>query len=155
MARASERILWLQSDATGQQVRAPFTLDGRTVDRRGYYELCWILRDTRVPAAVGDVVFDVRTMEALWEVQRVLHLVGVDQPIVVHSGYRTPATNAAVEGAHYSFHLSARAVDFHVPGVSMEYAWAVSASRAVVGGIGYYPGSHVHIDSGPRRYWRG
>ncbi len=147
------RTLWLYNAITKESVNVPFTIDGRSVYRPGYDAICGILRDTHVPAARGDVPIDIRTVEALYETQQVLLLAGVRQPIVVHSGYRTIGTNEAVGGAPASYHMLAKAVDFSVPDVSMEYVWKVCNSRPITGGLGYYPGSHVHIDSGPRRYW--
>ena len=41
------------------------------------------------------------------------------KPIVVHSGYRSPAVNTAVKGAASSQHCKGEAVDFHVPGFSV------------------------------------
>jgi len=38
------------------------------------------------------------------------------RPIIVHSGYRSPAVNAAVGGARKSDHMTGQAVDFHVEG---------------------------------------
>lgn len=147
------RELWLQNAITGQSVQSPFTIDGRSIYRPGYYAICDILRDTHVPASQGDVLIDIRTIEALYEVQQVLLLSGIREPIVVHSGYRTAGTNEAVGGAPASYHMRAQAVDFSVPGVSMEYVLDVCNSRKISGGLGYYPGSHIHIDCGPRRYW--
>jgi uncharacterized protein YcbK (DUF882 family) len=149
---STERVLWLYNARTGESVAAPFTLDGKWIYKPGYYEICRILRDTHVPLSIGDVQFDVRAIEALYEVQEVLALVGVRRPISVYSGYRTQQTNASVEGAVYSYHMRAAAVDFGVEGVSMAYLWEVCSSRPIAGGIGYYA-DHIHVDSGPRRYW--
>ncbi len=40
------------------------------------------------------------------------------KPVVVTSGYRSPAVNAAVGGARNSAHMSGLAADIHVPGMS-------------------------------------
>jgi len=151
---SDERVLWLHNAQTGESVSAPFTLDGKWIYKPGYYQICRILRDTNVPLSIGDVQFDVRAIQALYEVQQVLAVVGVHRPIEVYSGYRTQWTNASVEGAVYSYHTRAAAVDFGVDGVSMAYLWSVCNSRPIAGGIGYYA-SHIHVDSGPRRYWSG
>jgi uncharacterized protein YcbK (DUF882 family) len=149
------RELWLRNALTGEDLRAPFTIDGRTVYTPGYYALCRILRDTHVPLSEGDVLIDIRTIEGLFETQQVLLLAGIRSPIDVYSGYRTPQTNAAVEGAHYSYHMRAQAVDFSVPGVELGYVWRVCNSRPITGGLGFYRGSHIHVDCGPKRYWEG
>lgn len=41
------------------------------------------------------------------------------RPIAVHSGYRSPAVNAAVGGSKTSQHMKAEAADFHVDGVPL------------------------------------
>jgi hypothetical protein len=45
------------------------------------------------------------------------------RPILVHSGYRSPAVNAAIGGAKTSQHMKGEAADFHVDGVSLEDVW--------------------------------
>ncbi len=101
------------------------------------------------------VRFDVVTIEVMWEVQRLLAARGVRSPLVVTSGYRCAQTNANVEGAaRNSQHLYAKAVDMYVPGVPMRDLFAACWSRGLSGGMGYYD-SHVHLDSGTRRWWVG
>ena len=41
------------------------------------------------------------------------------RPVHVHSGYRSPAVNAAVGGSKTSQHMRAEAADFHVEGVAL------------------------------------
>lgn len=41
------------------------------------------------------------------------------RPVAVHSGYRSPAVNAAVGGSKTSQHMLAEAADFHVDGVGL------------------------------------
>lgn len=158
------RVLWLQRLGYNESVRAPFTIDGRTIYQPGYDALCWILRDHQVVASAGYVRFDIVTIEVAWEVQEILRSVGINQPLVVHSGFRTQQTNAHTEGAaRFSQHLNARAMDFHVPGVSVADVWRLCYSRRLAGGIGYYPrgtGANadegwVHVDDANRRYWVG
>jgi len=153
---SSAYVLWLERMGTGERIAAPFTLDGKAVYMPGYAALCAILRDEHVPPSEGDVQIAVATLEALWSVQRYLARGGVSQPIVVHSGYRTPQTNARTEGAaKESYHMFGKAVDFHVPGVDMAYLANVGWACPISGGIGYYPGGWVHLDTGPKRYWQG
>ena len=83
------------------------------------------------------------------------HSVGLS-PIVVHSGYRTPQTNAAIEGAaRNSLHMWGMAADFHIPGVSIDDLWQECWSCPMSGGVGYYPSGWVHMDVGPNRRWNG
>ena len=80
-------------------------------------------------------------------------------PVVITSGYRTAAHNAAVGGSKSSQHLLGRAADLWVEGTTVEavaaYAESLLPGR---GGIGRYPkdAKHptrttgwVHIDTRP------
>ncbi len=152
---ASRRILWLRREGYQDEVVAPFCIDGRHVYDPGYREICWIMRDHNVPMTQGYVQFDIVEIEALWEVQETLALQGIRGPLVITSGYRTLQTNQATEGAaRNSQHLYAKAADMYVDGVSMRDLFDVCWSRSISGGIGYYD-SHVHLDSGTRRWWVG
>ena len=150
-----KRVLWLRHSGTSDEIDAPFCLDGKTVYDPGYRMICWLMRDRHVPAVEGYVQVDIFEIEALWEVQQALLLHGIREPLVITSGYRTPQTNEATEGAaRNSMHLYAKAADMYVPGVSMRDLFDACWSRAVSGGIGYYD-DHVHLDSGTRRSWVG
>ena len=146
------RALWLRYD-DGQEVNAYFTVDGHSIYRPGYDELCWLLRDRHVPWREGYVDIDIVEIEVLWEVQQTLFMRGVREPFVVSSGYRTPQTNATIEGAvRNSQHCYGRAVDMWVPGMSMRDLFNACWARERAGGVGYYD-DHIHLDSGARRWW--
>jgi|ERR1700694_212588 len=154
--KPSHYTLWLQRMQTGETVSAPFSLDGKSLYWPGYAKLCAVLRDEHVSPHLGYVQMSVRTIEALWAVQRYLLRAGVNEPIMVHSGYRTAQTNAQTEGAaRMSLHMWGKAVDFHVDAVSIADLAGVCLACPIRGGVGYYPGGWVHLDSGPRRYWEG
>lgn len=85
------------------------------------------------------------------------------KPMIITSGYRTPAHNKACGGAAYSQHLYGRAADFKIAGVGPDtvaaYAETLLPDR---GGIGVYPpkagraGGWVHIDTrASKSRWRG
>lgn len=67
------------------------------------------------------------------------------RPVVITSGYRTAAHNAAVGGSKSSQHLLGRAADFYVQGVPVAtvaaYAETLLPGR---GGIGRYPKDAKH-----------
>ena len=148
--------LWLQRSDTGEQIIQPFTLDSKSVYNPGYYRLCSALRDNHVAPSQGNVYISIRLIETLWAVQQVLAQQGVRAPIVVHSGYRTPETNARTEGAAYnSLHMYGMAVDFDVPGVGIGDLADICWSCPGAGGVGSYAGGWVHLDTGSHRFWEG
>ena len=80
------------------------------------------------------------------------------RPILVTSGYRTRATNEwlrsqGIGAARDSFHLRGRAVDIKLSGVPLARV-AAFGSVLGLGGVGLY-GAFVHLDTGPKRIWRG
>lgn len=81
-----------------------------------------------------------------------------DSEIDVISGYRTPQTNAMLAArshgvARHSLHMDAMALDFRVPGRTLEEVHRVAVAMRG-GGVGYYPRSDfVHVDIGRVRYW--
>jgi len=151
-----KRELWIARLDSDEQTFAPFSVDGRSLYLPGYFALCKVLRDKHVSWRVGAKYIDVRLIQALWEVQGYFWRRGVHQPIVVHSGYRSPQTNAATEGAvRNSLHMWGMAADFHIPGISIDELWQVCAACPLSGGVGYYPSGWVHLDVGERRYWAG
>jgi uncharacterized protein YcbK (DUF882 family) len=140
-AQVSQYVLWLERMDTGEQVADAFSLDGRSVYNPGYYRLCEALRDNHVVPAEGDVYISITLIEILWGVQQALFAQGVRQPIVVHSGYRTPETNARTEGAATnSLHMYGRAVDFDVPGIDISDLADLCWSCPRTGGVGSYAG---------------
>lgn len=98
---------------------------------------------------------DLRVIEIL---NRVRTQVGGDKEIVVQSAYRSPEYHNYLikhnrRAARHSFHVSAQAIDFHIPGVSLR-SLRQAALRIGDGGVGYYPRRRfLHVDCGPSRYW--
>lgn len=115
-------------------------------------EIDFILRDFR-----RNVVRPMHPglLDLVGAIRRKLHS---DAEIGVISGYRTPQTNAMLAArsdgvAHHSLHMDGMALDWRVPGRTLEELHrAALAIRG--GGVGYYPASNfVHTDVGRIRYW--
>ncbi|PTX52491.1 uncharacterized protein YcbK (DUF882 family) [Gemmobacter caeni] len=116
----------------------------------------WFMRDWR-ESEMKQV--DVRLLWALAAIRQAAMKDGHDGEVRFLSGYRSRKTNDLLRRLGYgaaedSLHISARANDFSLPGVPM---WQVAeyARWLEVGGVGHYPGSFVHIDSGQIRHWEG
>jgi hypothetical protein len=124
-----------------------FTLDelvlSQTAARNGI--------DNTPPA---DVVRNLRRLAAALEDVRTL--LG-DVPILISSGYRSPALNKAVGGAKNSAHMVGLAADFTAPGFGtvMQVARAIATSEMPYDQVIHEFGTWVHMslavdDSEPR-----
>jgi uncharacterized protein YcbK (DUF882 family) len=101
-------------------------------------------------SAIRPRPFDAEAIGILWGVSTAARLPG---PLVVRSGYRTPAINAAVNGAGDSQHLRASALDVEVSAVRMPAVAGIALALGR-GGVGMYPSrGFLHLDSGPVRRW--
>ena len=69
-----------------------------------------------------------------------------DQPIVINSGYRSPALNAAIKGSKTSAHMKGLAADLIVPshGTVLQTAKAIAASGLPFDQL-IYEMSWIHI----------
>jgi uncharacterized protein YcbK (DUF882 family) len=140
------RRVQLRHAHTGARFSGPYH-DGRTHDLAAMADLSLVLADSRTGAVRP---FDPRAIDVLWEVGQ---KAGAAGEFLIFSGYRTPETNALVDGAGDSQHLRAAALDVHVPAERME-GFVDTALRLGLGGVGIYAGrGFVHLDSGPVRRW--
>ena len=107
----------------------------------------------------SDPIFIDDELVTLLEVLR-LHF---GRPVVVTSGFRTAAHNAAVGGARFSQHCYGRAADIRVQGIPVEQLAAYAETCLPgTGGIGRYPPragravGWVHVDTRPAKSrWTG
>lgn len=84
----------------------------------------------------------------------------IGKPIHINSGYRSPAQNAACDGASQSKHMLGQAADIHVLGMtpnqvknSIEYL--ISIGKMKQGGLGFYS-TWIHYDvRGTKARWNG
>lgn len=86
----------------------------------------------------------------------ILHWKYCKDEIRIFSGYRSPQTNAQIEGAaKNSQHMQGRALDIHLPNMDND-AVAQSFQEILKGGVGMYPNKHfTHLDLGNLRRWVG
>jgi uncharacterized protein YcbK (DUF882 family) len=146
-----ERSLVFYNIHTGEHLTATYWSQGRYVpDAMG--DIDHLLRDYRT----GEVkTIDRGLYDLLYRVSSVLNS---SQPFHVISGYRSPATNAALaEKSHRvssrSLHMEGMAIDVYLPDRSLAELHHVALSLRA-GGVGYYPESNfVHIDVGRVRTW--
>lgn len=149
--RVGRDRLWLKR-GTGAEVEARFR-DGSGFDAAQVLLLSWFMRDV----VDGDraVWIEPRLFDLVAAVQASMSEVhGAALPLVLMSGYRTPAHNAVLEGAaRNSMHLYGYAADLRAPGYSPR-AIGLAASFFARGGIGLYDG-FTHLDVWKVRSWVG
>ena len=116
-------------------------------------------------AAINNVMRDHRSGEVhaidprlLDQLHNLNALVEASAPFQIISGYRSPATNAALhEGssgvATRSLHMDGRAIDIRIRGVDLPRLRDAALGMSA-GGVGYYEASDfIHIDTGRVRRW--
>jgi uncharacterized protein YcbK (DUF882 family) len=150
VANGDTRTIVLSSDHTNESGSFTYMVDG-VYDQATLDKLNWFLRDWRLnePTKMDPKLFDI-----VWEVYRES---GSKAPIDVLSGYRSPQTNAMLrlrsrQVAKYSQHMEGKAMDARFQDVDTATIRDI-AMRMQAGGVGFYPGAWVHVDSGDVRYW--
>lgn len=116
-------------------------------------------------AAINHVMRDHRSGEVheidprlLDQLHALKGLVEASAPYQIISGYRSPATNAALHAnsngvATRSLHMQGRAIDIRVAGVALTRLRDAALGMSA-GGVGYYEASDfIHIDTGRVRRW--
>lgn len=151
MAMPRVRSLSIRSLHTDEQLTATFFRNGR-YDPVALDEIDFLLRDWRS----GEVH---RIDRNLLDILCLLHgRAGGTEPFHLISGYRSPATNAALAAAsngvaRRSLHLQGMAADIRLPGCDLATLHRTAVSLEA-GGVGLYTRSDfVHVDTGRVRYW--
>ncbi len=151
LALAETRSLSFVHLHTGERLDVTYWTDGAYMPDE-LTAVDQLLRDFRS----GDVKpIDLRLLDRLHRLRRDMRS---SMPFEVISGYRTPATNAALRRksravAKNSYHMRGMAIDVRLPGRGItQLRHAALLQRA--GGVGYYPdSSFIHLDVGPLRRW--
>jgi uncharacterized protein YcbK (DUF882 family) len=152
--RGAERVLSFFNLHTGERLQAAYCCEG-VYQTEALGKINHILRDFRRNEIKA---IDVKLLDLLHELGGVL---GTGKPFHVISGYRSPATNAALQSqggartgvATQSLHMVGKAIDIRIPGVRLDRLRSAARSLGL-GGVGYYPASDfVHVDTGRVREW--
>jgi uncharacterized protein YcbK (DUF882 family) len=150
IANGDTRAISLQHTHRDDAITVTFKRNGR-YDEDGLKKLNYFLRDWRNDEQTR---MDPQLFDILWEVSRE---VDTKEAIRIVSSYRSPATNSMLRRrsrgvAKFSQHMLGKAIDFNIPGVAVEDLRA-AGMRLQRGGVGFYPGSFVHVDVGSVRHW--
>ncbi|MGN6749675.1 MAG: DUF882 domain-containing protein [Xanthobacteraceae bacterium] len=153
VAEGDTRSITMHHLHTGEDITITYKHNGR-YDEAALEKLNWFLRDWRRGEQTR---MDPHLIDLVWEVQREAD---GKEPIQVVCGYRAPQTNAMLRRrsggvARFSQHMLGHALDFYIPGVSLEHLREVGL-RLQRGGVGFYPTSgspFVHMDTGGVRMW--
>ncbi|TFW33100.1 YcbK family protein [Massilia horti] len=154
------RTLALVRPQSGEKTKVLYWKDGEIIDS-AYQELCHILRDVNGKATMP---IDPKLLETLWGTQAFIGRYGLDQPLEILSGYRTPASNkrlieSGVPAARQSLHMSGKAADIRIASLNQEVLGGLVQSFRK-GGVGFYyrsgpKGGWIHTDTGLNRTWKG
>ena len=147
------RRIRMYSGRTGEGMDTIYWIEGEYIPEV-LKEINHFMRDWRS----GDTIkIDPRNMDIIAATHRLLD---VNEPYMLLSGYRSPATNALLRSqsggvAKNSLHMKGQAADLRLQSRSVgQMARAAKACSA--GGVGTYSRSDfVHMDCGPVRTWGG
>ena len=147
---AETRTLRMYYTHSKESATITFKKNGRYI-KSGLRKANRFLRDWRRKEPFR---MDPELLDLVWEVYQKS---GSRSLIYVISGYRSPKTNNMLRRrgrkvARRSQHTKGKALDFFLKDVSVEKLRALGL-KAHRGGVGYYRGSFVHLDTGRVRHW--
>lgn len=147
------RRVKMYSGRTGESIDTIYWVEGEYIPEV-LKEINYFMRDWRSDETIK---IDPRNMDILAAAHR---LMDVNEPYMLLSGYRSPATNAMLRSrsrgvARNSLHMKGQAADLRLQSRSVSQM-AKAASACASGGVGRYSRSNfVHMDCGPVRSWGG
>lgn len=154
------RTLSVTRPQSGERAKVLYWKDGEMIDS-AYEQLCHLLRDVNGRATMA---IDPKLLEMLWGTQAFIARYGMEQPLEILSGYRTPASNARLQeqgipAARKSLHMEGKAADIRIASLNEEVLGGLIRSFRQ-GGVGYYyrsgpKGGWIHADTGLNRTWKG
>jgi uncharacterized protein YcbK (DUF882 family) len=155
------RTITLTRPASNEKADILYWKDGEIIDP-AYQQLCHMLRD--VNGGGVTVQMDPKLLELLWATQAFVARYGMNAPLEVLSGYRTPESNKrlieeGVPAARKSLHMEARAADIRIANLDSGVLGDLVKSFRT-GGVGFYyrktkQGGWIHADTGLQRSWKG
>ena len=115
------RTLSVIRPQSGERASVMYWKDGEVIDS-AYQQLCHLLRDVNGKASIA---IDPKLIETLWASQAIVARYGLERPLEILSGYRTPASNnrlieQGVPAARQSLHMSGKAADVRIAGLTEE-----------------------------------
>ncbi|HET8707498.1 MAG TPA: DUF882 domain-containing protein [Pseudomonadales bacterium] len=151
-ARKNARLLAFNHTHTGEKLAVVYRVGNNYVPG-AITQLQNLSRDFRTGSKhpMDPALFDL-----LWQVSQDVE---TSDPFNIISAYRSPQTNRALRGrskhsgvAEHSLHMTGKAMDVALSDVSLSDL-RDAAKDLKLGGVGYYAGEFVHIDTGRVRYW--
>ncbi|CDG82528.1 YcbK family protein [Janthinobacterium agaricidamnosum] len=154
------RVLEVTRPASRERAKLLYWKDGVVIDS-AYQDLCHLLRDVNGKETAK---IDPKLLETLWGTQAFVARYGIDEPLEILSGYRTPASNAklreaGIPAARQSLHMVGKAADIRVSSLTPDVLGGLVRSFRQ-GGVGFYyrnsaRGGWIHADTGLKRTWKG
>lgn len=145
------RRIRMHSGRTGETIDTVYWIEGEYI-REALTDINYFMRDWRRDEATN---IDTRTIDIMAAAH---NLLDVNEPYLMLSGYRSPATNAMLRSrsrgvARNSLHMQGKAADLRLNSRSVGQMFN-AAKACAAGGVGRYSSSNfVHMDCGQVRTW--
>ena len=146
------RRVSMVNQRTSETIDMIYWVDGQYIEE-ALTEINVFMRDWRHNEIIN---YDRRNVDIIAATHRLME---TNEPYLMLSGYRNPATNAMLAArnrgvASNSYHIKGMAADLRLSSRTMSQM-AAAAIACNAGGVGKYGRSNfVHMDCGPVRTWR-
>ncbi|GGB87274.1 YcbK family protein [Pseudoduganella buxea] len=154
------RTITVTRPQSGEKASVLYWKDGEVIES-AYQQLCHLLRDVNGKETAP---IDPKLLETLWGAQAFVARYGIESPVEILSGYRTPASNQrlreqGIPAARQSLHMEGKAADVRIANLNEEVLGGLVKSFRQ-GGVGFYyrggpRGGWIHADTGLKRTWKG
>lgn len=147
------RRISMRNQRTSESIDIIYWVEGSYISE-SLTEINNFMRDWRHNEVIN---YDRRNIDIIAATHRLME---TDEPYLMLSGYRSPATNSMLASrsrgvASNSYHIRGMAADLRLTSRSTSQMSA-AAIACNAGGVGRYGRSNfVHMDCGPIRSWRG